>query len=159
MSARHRTYGILKLSQLWKTAVACVQAASLIVAASGMAIASAAHAAAPVASADARLTRSLMRLDPAQRFQQMCDVAAMKVIAKESGGLRPDRAMLDALSPVKEEGDTLSGSGGAIRHKGEWRQISFTCKAAPDRLSVLSFTFELGPNIPDVEWERYGLWR
>ncbi|MGV2981600.1 DUF930 domain-containing protein [Camelimonas sp. ID_303_24] len=115
--------------------------------------------AAPVTTADARLTRSLMRLEPTQRFQQICDVAAMKMIARGSDAMRPDRAMLDALSPPSENEDTLSGAGGAVRSKGKWRQISFSCEASADRLSVLRFTYELGDEIPGSQWERYGLWQ
>lgn len=147
--------GILSASDFRKIAIACAQATFLIV----PGLCAAANATAPVATADARMTRSLMRLDPAQRFQQMCDVAAMKVIAKESDGMRPDRAMLDALSPPREKGDTLSGSGGAVRSKGKWRQMSFSCEATADRLSVLRFTYKLGSEIPGSQWERYGLWR
>jgi len=152
---RHMKCETLSSSDLRKHAVACIQAAFLLV----PGLCAAANATAPVATADARLTRSLMRLDPAQRFQQICDVAAMKVIARESGAIRPDRAMLDALSPAKEKDDTLSGSGGAVRSKGHWRQMSFSCEATPDRLSVLRFTYQLGDEIPGSQWERYGLWR
>lgn len=113
---------------------------------------------APVATADARLARSLMRLDPDQRSQQMCDVAAMKVIAHGDKALRPDRAILDAISPPRENGDTLSGKGGAIRSKGKWSQFSFTCVTTEDHLTVLRFTYELGDEIPESDWERYNLW-
>ncbi|GHE67536.1 hypothetical protein GCM10019059_29060 [Camelimonas fluminis] len=135
--------------------VASIQAAFLVV----PGLCAAANANAPVATADARLTRSLMRLEPAQRFQQICDVAAMKMIARESDGMRPDRAMLDALSPPSEKGDTLAGSGAAVRSKGKWRQMSFSCEATADRLSVLRFTYKLGDEIPGSQWERYGLWQ
>lgn len=152
---RHVGYGILSVYKFRKFSVAGVLATFLI--ASG--ISAAASKEAPVATADARMTRSLMRLDPGQRFQQICDVAAMKTIARDSRALRPDRAMLDATSPVKEKADTLRGNGGAVRSKGKWLQLSFTCVATPDRLSVLRFTYKLGVEIPGAQWERYGLWR
>lgn len=98
-------------------------------------------------------------LDPTQRFQQICDVAAMRVIRRKEHGLRPDRAILDAMAAVDETGDRLSGKGGAIRVKGGWRQISFSCVAAPDRLSVLEFNYDLGDAIPEADWEKYSLWR
>lgn len=129
-----------------------------IIAALCMGNVSVAHASEPVARADARLTRSLMRLDPGQRFQQICDVAAMKAIAHGEHGMRPDRAMLDAVSSVRQSGDTLTGEGGVIRSKGKWLHISFTCIASPDRLAVLSFDYKLGDEIPENDWERYSLW-
>lgn len=129
-----------------------------IVVALCMGSATAVIASEPVAKADARLTRSLMRLDSGQRFQQMCDVAAMKTIAHGENRIRPDRAMLDAISSVKQSGDTLTGDGGVIRSKGKWRRFSFTCVASPDRLTVLRFDYKLGHEIPQSDWERYNLW-
>lgn len=150
------TYGILSASIFSKLAPTGATVAFIL--AAGLFNPIDASASEPVAKADARLTRSLMRLDSGQRFQQMCDVAAMKSIAHGGEGVRPDRAMLDAVSSVRQDGDTLSGDGGVIRSKGKWRKLSFTCVATPDRLTVLSFTYKLGDEIPESDWERYNLW-
>ncbi|MFC0282877.1 DUF930 domain-containing protein [Camelimonas abortus] len=113
----------------------------------------------PLVQPDARLARSLMRLDPSQRFQELCDVAALKTISQHEKGMRPDRAQLDAISAPRRRGDALSGDGAAVRSRGQWRRFSFSCVADPEKLTVSRFTYELGEVIPESQWERYNLWR
>jgi len=35
----------------------------------------------------------------------------------------------------------------------------FVCKATPDHLRVLSFSFKVGEVIPEDKWPLYGLWK
>jgi Domain of Unknown Function (DUF930) len=108
---------------------------------------------------DARTTESLHGLDPATRFDQVCDIEAMSRIKGGTTLFHPDRAITYAISSTKITGDVMEGSGGAFRSGGEWYQFSFTCRASPDRIKVLSFTYKIGSLIPRGKWEQYGLWR
>ena len=111
------------------------------------------------ASADARFEAMLKRIDPADRLEQVCDYAAAARIRRDNKPYRPDRALLDTLSPAQVSGDTIKGSGGAFRSRGQWYQFSFNCTTTPDRLKVLSFDYKIGAQIPEEKWESYGLYR
>jgi hypothetical protein len=109
-------------------------------------------------AAEGRVSALLRGLDPATRFEQACGIEAMNRIKKEAAPYRPDRAITDAVSEAKVKGDTMEGSGGAFRSGGKWYQFSFTCKASPDRMNVMFFSYKIGSAIPEGKWEEYGLW-
>jgi hypothetical protein len=109
-------------------------------------------------AAENRVTAMLRGLDPATRFDQACGIEAMNRIKKEAASYRPDRAVTDAVSEAKVTGDTMEGSGGAFRSGGKWYQYSFTCKASPDRMKVVYFSYKIGSSIPEGKWDEYGLW-
>jgi hypothetical protein len=109
-------------------------------------------------AADGRVTAMLRGLDPATRFEQACGIEAMNRIKKEAARYRPDRAVTDAVSEAKVSGDTMEGAGAAFRSGGKWYQFSFTCKASPDRMTVMFFSYKIGSAIPEEKWDSYGLW-
>jgi hypothetical protein len=113
----------------------------------------------PLIAADARFIASLGRLDPQMRLEQICDYEAMKRIGRRGQAFHPDRAKSDVVTPPRHLGDILIGAGGAFRSQGRWYQFSFTCKASPDHLRVLSFDYRVGEMIPEAKWNTYGLWR
>jgi uncharacterized protein DUF930 len=113
----------------------------------------------PAIAADPRFIASLSHLDPQTRLEQICDYEAMNRIGRSGQAFRPDRAKSDVVTSPRHLGDTLVGSGGAFRSKGQWYQFSFNCKASPDHLKVLSFDFHVGEVIPEAKWNAYGLWR
>jgi hypothetical protein len=101
----------------------------------------------------------LQRIDPSERLEQVCEYAALTRIGRDKNRYRPDRVVIQAISPPKVKGDKMSGSGAALRSKGKWYQFDFTCQAAPDRLKVLSFSYDVGDEIPEEQWDKLGLWR
>ncbi|WP_249780137.1 DUF930 domain-containing protein [Bradyrhizobium sp. dw_411] len=107
----------------------------------------------PALAVDDRFLASLSRLDPETRLEQVCDLEAMNRIG------RADRAKSDVISHPIHNGNMLTASGGAFRQKGKWYQFSFVCKATPDHLKVLSFSYKAGELIPEQKWSSYGLWR
>lgn len=105
------------------------------------------------------LEKTLMELDPDERFIQVCSLTAADRISKDSSPYKPDRAVMDASAQAKVEGDKMSGDGAAFRSKGEWYQFSFSCETSPDHLKILSFDYRVGTKIPEEKWETYGLWK
>lgn len=101
----------------------------------------------------------LKRLDPDTRLEQVCDAEAMKRIGREDKTYRPDRSVISALSEPKIKGDTIEGKGAAFRSKKKWYQYSFTCKTSDDRMRVLSFEYKIGPEIPEAQWAKHGLYQ
>jgi hypothetical protein len=99
-----------------------------------------------------------MRIDPDIRLEQICDIEAMHRVGKETNFM-PDRAKSDISAHPEHLGDLLEVSGGAFRSKGKWYALSFECRATPDHLKVLSFTFKIGNLIPRSQWADLGLWR
>jgi hypothetical protein len=113
----------------------------------------------PVAASanDARVERMLKQLDPDARFEQVCDLEAMKHISKDKT-YRPERSMVSALSHPKVANSTMSGTGGAFKSKGQWYQFSFKCETTPDHMKVQAFSFQIGEPIPEELWEKNGLY-
>jgi hypothetical protein len=99
----------------------------------------------------------LKQLDPDARFEQICDLEAMKRIGKDKT-YRPERTIVSALGEPKVADTTMSGTGGAFKSKGQWYQFSFTCQTSPDHMQVQSFSYQIGAPIPAEKWEPNGLW-
>ncbi len=110
----------------------------------------------PATGADTRFERSLQRLDPVDRLEQLCDYTAMKEIRKDHKTFRPDRAVAGNEPHIK--GHTIEAKEGAFRSKKKWYVLSYTCTAAPDHLTVTAFKYTIGEEIPEAKWASYGLW-
>ena len=110
----------------------------------------------PATAADERFEKSLKMLDPVDRLEQLCDYTAMVSIRKDQSAFRPDRAV--AGNEPKIKGDTIVAKDGAFRSKKKWYGLSYSCTAAPDHLSVTSFKYKIGDEIPEANWTSYGLW-
>jgi hypothetical protein len=111
----------------------------------------------PAFANDARVERMLRQLDPDVRFEQVCDLEAMKRIGKDKT-YRPERSMVSALEVPKVVDSTMSGSGGAFKSRGQWYQFSFKCQTTADHMKVQDFSFQVGEPIPPEKWEPHGLW-
>ena len=111
----------------------------------------------PAFANDPKVERMLQQLDPDARFEQVCDLEAMKHISKDKT-YRPERTIVSALTSPKIVATTMTGSGGAFRSKGKWYQFSFTCETDAEHLRVSAFTFKIGEPIPEDRWESHGLW-
>lgn len=123
----------------------------------GLAIGAAAVIAAQAAAADARFEKSLQKLDPAERLEQLCDYTAMTQIRRETKAYRPERAVANAMTEAQISNDTVQAKGGAFRSRGKWYALTYTCTVSPDHLKVVSFHYAIGPEIPETKWTGYGL--
>jgi hypothetical protein len=110
-------------------------------------------------SEEAMVEKMLMKIDPSERFIQICSFAAAEHIAEDKNPYKPDRAVMDSISPAKIDGDKMTGSGAAFRSHGDWYQFSFKCETSPDHMKVLSFNYQVGDKIPEGKWEDLGLWK
>jgi hypothetical protein len=110
------------------------------------------------AAADPKVERMLRQLDPDARFEQVCDLEAMKQIAKDANPYKPERTIVSAVSRPTVADATMIGSGGAFLSKGKWYRFSFTCRTSDDHMKVVTFTYKIGEPIPQDKWEEHGLW-
>lgn len=113
--------------------------------------------AATAAANDSRVERMLKQLDPDARFEQVCDLEAMKHISKDKT-YRPERTVVSALAPPKIQNATMTGTGGAFKSRGQWFQFWFRCETTPDHMKVQTFSLKIGEAIPEERWEKNGLW-
>ena len=125
----------------------------------GLAVVAAMMIVTAAAAADGRLERSLKMLAPAERLEQLCDYTAMARIRSEEKQFRPDRAVANAMAEPTVTGDTLEVTGGAFRSRGKWYTLSYRCTATPDHMSVVTFRFTIGEEIPESKWASFGLWQ
>jgi len=124
----------------------------------GLAIGAAAIIATQATAADPKFEKSLQKLDPSERLEQLCDYTAMAQIRKDDKNFRPDRAVANAMVEPLVSHDTLQTKGGAFRSRGKWYSLAYTCAATPDHMAVVSFQYSIGPEIPETKWAGYGLW-
>ena len=125
----------------------------------GLAIGAVAVVAAHAAAADARFEKSLRLLAPEERLEQLCDYAAMTRIRQDAGHFRPDRAVANAIADVQLKNDTIEAKGGAFRSRGKWYALSYKCKADAEHLTIESFDYKIGDEIPEAKWASFGLWQ
>ena len=109
-------------------------------------------------AADARFEKTLQRLAPEERLEQLCDYTAMTEIRKDGGNFRPDRALASAMAEPIVIQDRLEASGAAFRSRGKWYALTYSCAATPDRMAVVTFKYTVGAEIPEAKWAAYGLW-
>lgn len=109
------------------------------------------------AANDARFFKSLQRLAPNERLEQLCDYTAMTQIRKDARNFRPERAVAGAGADVKMKNDTIEATSGAFRSRGKWYALTYSCAATPDRLQVVSFRYTIGAEIPQEKWAAFGL--
>jgi hypothetical protein len=123
----------------------------------GLAVVAAAISVTTAAANDGRFERSLEMLASAERLEQLCDFTAMTRIRSERKEFRPDRAVANAESLVKD--DTLEVSGGAFRSKKKWYALTYRCTATPDHMRIVAFKYTIGEEIPESKWASFGLWQ
>lgn len=125
----------------------------------GLALVAALVVTAQAAAADARFEKSLQKLAPSERLEQLCDYTAMVRIRKDERNFRPDRAVANATSDHQQKNHMIVAKGAAFRSRGKWYALSFTCKAEPEHLKIESFHYTIGNEIPQAKWAAYGLWQ
>jgi hypothetical protein len=113
--------------------------------------------ASPASALDRRTEAMLKRLDPETRLIQVCNLAAMRRIDRDTNSFHPERVMIDQIAAPSLNSSVLQGSGGVFRSSGEWYHLSFTCKATADHLTVLSFDYKVGAKIDHAQWDELGL--
>jgi len=113
----------------------------------------------PVSVSAASLEDSLAKLTPEFRSHQACILRGLPAVRKEPALRRADRMKTSIFKPAVLDGTRLTATGGAVRSAGHWYALSFTCDLSSDWMKAMSFTFHLGAEIPQANWERLGLWR
>jgi len=83
----------------------------------------------------------------------------MAQIRKDDKNYRPDRALANAMGEAQFIRDTIETKVGAFRSRGKWYALTYTCAATPDHMTVISFKYTIGAEIPETKWAAFGLWQ
>jgi hypothetical protein len=120
---------------------------------------------APSVAANAgNIDRQLQMLDPEERAHQVCVIKGVDTMRKDPKLQGVDRKKVDRIKTsitgrAKFTGTQVSTVGGAVRAKDHWYGLKFTCDVTTDQMKALTFTYEVGKEIPEAKWDDLGLWR
>jgi hypothetical protein len=114
---------------------------------------------APSVASAASIRDQLMKLDPEERAHQACIIKGVDTIRHDRKLPGTDRVMTGAGGRATYTGTQVSSKSGAVRAKSRWYELKFKCDVTPDQLKALTFTYEIGKEIPEAKWENLGLWR
>ena len=107
----------------------------------------------------ASMDQTLLKLDPEERARQVCILKGIIDINRSKKLKQVDRLKTSILSQATYDGKTVATKGGAVRAKDRWYRIKFTCAVTSDQMKATSFEYEIGPEIPESDWEDLGLWK
>ena len=57
------------------------------------------------------------------------------------------------------KGDLVNAPGAAFRDRGHWYGLRYSCSLTPDHMKTKALRYAVGHEIPESDWEQYGLWR
>ena len=107
----------------------------------------------------ASIDQQLAKLDPEERAHQVCVMKGIDTIRREGKLPKADRLKTSITTRAAFNGTQVAAKGGAVRAKSHWYGVKFKCDVTPDQMKALTFTYELGPEIPEAKWDDLGLWR
>ncbi len=111
----------------------------------------------PAAAMNASEKAQLERLDPATRLEQRCDVEAMERISREQAKFSVDKVLAYAFSdPVVKE-NSIQADGAAFRSREHWYKLSYACKTDDEHIKILSFSYTIGSEVPQNQWDKHYL--
>jgi hypothetical protein len=103
------------------------------------------------------LERQLAKLDPEERAHQACAIKGLPLMSKEKH-IGADRLKSDITSRSTFKDNRVVSTGAAVRANHRWYKATYDCVVSGDQMKALTFTYELGEEIPESKWEDLGLW-
>jgi hypothetical protein len=101
----------------------------------------------------------LMKLDPEERAHQACIIKGVDTIRLDRKLPGIDRLKTSIGGRATYTGTQVASTSGAVRAKSHWYKVKFKCDVTSDQTKALTFTYEIGPEIPEAKWNDLGLWR
>jgi Domain of Unknown Function (DUF930) len=112
----------------------------------------------PIAAAAGSIDAQLAKLDPEERAHQACVIKGLDIIQREGKLPNADRMKTGIFGRATFTGDGVVAKGGAVRAHDHWYRLKFNCSVTADQMKATAFTYELGAEIPQAQWEDLGLW-
>jgi len=104
-----------------------------------------------------KLRATFDTIAPDEKLVQLCNIEGIEQVRRAEPGLDPDTIVPYAMADMISAGLTLTAPGAALRSRRRWYRLSFTCDIAPTRDGVVAYTFSLGPEIPQSDWDAHDL--
>lgn len=109
--------------------------------------------------ADASMDRVLQKLEPEERAHQACSLRGLDAIRKGTRLKAIDRLKTSSRAHAIFKDNVVTANGAAIRANHHWYALKYKCSVTDDQMKAKTFDFQLGAEIPEAEWEDYGLWK
>ncbi len=113
----------------------------------------------PSAAQPATIDKQLQMLDPEERAHQVCIIKGIDTIRRDGRYPKADRLQTSITGRAAFSGTRVAAKGGALRANNHWYALKFNCDVTGDQMKALSFTYEIGAEIPEEKWDELGLWR
>jgi hypothetical protein len=110
------------------------------------------------ATAAGSIDAQLAKLDPEERAHQVCVIKGLDIIRREGKLPGADLMKTGIFGRAVFAGDVVTAKGGAVRAHNRWYKLKFSCNVTIDRMKATAFTYELGAEIPQAQWDDLGLW-
>jgi hypothetical protein len=110
-----------------------------------------------VAQAASSHAQQMLSLTPETRIEQRCNARAMGIVSREHKDFRADEFVAYAFADTVLKGDTIKAPGGALRSRGNWYRVSYSCQTSPDGLEIKAFSYLLGPVVARADWAAHFL--
>ncbi len=113
---------------------------------------------APTGAVAGSMDKLLDKLAPEERAHQACILRGFDIVRNDTRLRGADRMKTSIFGRALLQGTTLNAKGGAVRVKGHWYAMGFTCTLSASLLKATTFSYNLGAEIGKKDWERLGLW-
>jgi hypothetical protein len=111
----------------------------------------------PAEAAKKSVQDQLLELEPESRAIERCNGRAEGLVVREKRLKGPDSVVASAFDEASYHDNAVIARGAAIRARGVWYHLSYTCHTTPDGLDILQFSYELGEPVPRSEWDTHSL--
>lgn len=109
------------------------------------------------AAASSRRDDVMLHVDPATRIEQRCNASAMGTVESEHKDMRPDELVAYAFADPQLGKASIRAPGAAVRSRGHWYHLSYTCRTSDDGMDVETLTYTLGDEVPRSDWAAHSL--
>lgn len=100
----------------------------------------------------------LAKLDPEERAHQACVIKGLDMIKRDRKLPGAESMKTSIFGRAAFTGEAVTAKGGAVRAHNRWYKLKFDCTVTADQMKATAFTYEIGAEIPQAQWEDLGLW-
>ena len=81
--------------------------------------------------------KAMQKLDPEERAHQACSIKGVETLRRDKRLPGADRIKTRVTGAAALDGSVVTGKGGAVRAKGRWYALKFTCTVTADRMKAV----------------------
>lgn len=100
----------------------------------------------------------LAKLDPEERAHQACVIKGIDAIKHDRKLPGAESMKTGIFGRASYTGEVVTAKGAAVRARNHWYKLAFNCTVTADQMKATAFTYEIGAEIPQAQWEDLGLW-